>query len=114
MMKRLLSNMLLAGFAATAMAGPVVAKPKICLNLRDIASSDVSKDGSAITFKLHDGSLYRNDLLGRCPDLQFNGFAWVIRGPEQVCENMQSLRVINSGEVCLLGKFTQVTPAPKG
>ncbi len=111
-MKRLLSNMMLAGFALMATAGPVLADGKVCLNLRDISSTDASKDGSSIDFKLRNGTIYHNDLQGRCPDLWFSGFKWVIHGPDQVCENAESLRVLESGEVCQLGKFTQMTPAP--
>ena len=114
-MKRLLSHLMLAGFVLTATAGPVLADTgKVCLQLRDISSSDPSRDGSAIDFKMRDGTIYHNALQGRCPDLRFSGFKWVIQGSEMVCDNEQSLRVLNSGEVCQLGKFTQMTPAPRG
>ena len=83
----------------------------ICLSTRNIRSSTPQDDGAAIVFKMNDGSVWRNDLHGRCPDLKFNGFAWTIRNPdESVCENEQTLRVLRSGEICALGKFTQITP----
>ena len=94
-----------------AVAGPALAAT-VCLFTRDITSTTPKDDGSAITFKMRDGSVWRNDLSGRCPDLRFNGFEWTIRNPgERVCENEQTLRVLRSGEVCALGKFTQITPA---
>jgi hypothetical protein len=42
------------------------------------------------------------------PNVKFNGFDWVVRGiTEEVCENVQSFRVLRSGEVCVLGTFDQ-------
>jgi hypothetical protein len=85
----------------------------ICISTRDIVDSQPQDDGKAILFKMRDGSTWRNDLQGACPDLKFDGFAWTIRDPdEQVCEHQQSLRVLRSGQICVLGKFTQ-TKAPK-
>ncbi len=115
-MKHLLSNLMLAGFVVTATAGPVLAQDtgKVCLNLREIYSTDPAKDGKSIDFKLRNGAIYHNDLNGRCPDLWFSGFKWVVQGPELICDNEQSLHVLQSGQVCTLGKFTQMTPAPRG
>ena len=98
-MKRLLSHLMLAGFVLTATAGPVLADTgKVCLQLRDISSSDPSRDGSAIDFKMRDGTIYHNALQGRCPDLRFSGFNGAFRVPDMVCENEQALRVLNSGK----------------
>jgi hypothetical protein len=51
-----------------------------------------------------------NQLQGVCPTLRYNGFEWVIHGPEEVCERQQSLRVMQTGEVCVLGKFSTEKP----
>ena len=68
-------------------------------------------DGRAIVFTMKDGSQWRNTLIGRCPDLKFNGFVWAVRNPgATVCENENALTVIRSGETCVLGKFTQIRP----
>lgn len=92
-------------FAATA----AWAAPPKCLNIRDIKSA-TSKDGKVMKFVMNDGKVLYNYLQGACPDLRFNGFVWVIHGPETVCEGMQSLRVMQSGQICVLGKFG---PPPK-
>ncbi len=95
------------GFAA-----PSFAAGNVCISTRDIQSSTPKDDGSAITFKMKDGSVWRNDLHGRCPDLKFTGYEWNIRNPDgSVCENEQTIRVLRSGEICQLGKFTQEKPA---
>jgi len=93
--------------------GAAYAKAPICINTQDIISSTPNKDGSAIDFKMRDGKVWRNTLQSRCPDLRFNGFAWVIHGPTIVCENQQSFRVLQSPEICMLGKFTLLPPKPK-
>jgi hypothetical protein len=107
-----LSNAIFAGLAVAALAIQPAAAG-VCLNVKSIKSSDVSKDGSAITFKMSDGKIYRNELLGKCPDISFTGFAWQVKADE-VCDNEPGLTVRESGQICQLGKFTQMTPAPKG
>ena len=98
----------IAALATPMFAGVVQAAP-ICLSTRDMLQTEPAKDGASITFQMRDGSVWRNDLHGRCPDLQFDGFAWRIReANDSVCEDTQSLRVLRSGQICVLGKFTQV------
>ncbi|HEX4634843.1 MAG TPA: hypothetical protein VH189_01595 [Rhizomicrobium sp.] len=100
--------------AATAVlifaASPAAAN--MCVKSRDIQSAD-SKDGKLMTFKLRDGRVLVNHLQGICSDLRFEGFVWVLRGgDEDICENQQSLRVLRSGQTCLLGKFDVVKDKP--
>ena len=96
-----------------AMAGGVAQAAPICLSTRDMIDTKPNKDGSALFFTMRDGSKWRNDLHGRCPDLNFDtGFAWTVRNPDQtVCENEQALHVLRSGQTCILGKFTQIHPS---
>src|SRR5579863_7343912 len=96
----------------TALSAPAQAAGNICISTLDIESSTPQQDGAAILFKMRNGAVWRNDLQGRCPDLKFNGFVWTVRNPDQtVCEHEQVLRVLQSGQICVLGKFTQITPA---
>jgi hypothetical protein len=101
-MKVSFAAVLVAGvFSATA----AVAAPPTCLQLRDIQSAK-SDDGKIMKFTMRDGRVLYNRLQGVCPTLRFNGFAWNIRsGAQEVCERQQSLRVLETGEVCVLGKF---------
>jgi hypothetical protein len=99
-----------AAISLIAVSAPALAAT-VCLPTRSITNTTPKDDGTAITFKMRDGSVWRNDLKGRCPDLKFDGFEWTIRNPDgSVCENEQTIRVLRSGEICALGKFTQVTP----
>ena len=95
---------------------PAMAAPAICIDTRNISNSEEQDHGKALLFKMRDGSQWRNKLQGACPDLAFNGYSWTLRNPDHtVCEDTQSLRVLQSGEVCMLGKFEQVAPAhPRG
>lgn len=100
-MKKFVAALALAG---VAFAVPASAK-NMCIDSRDIVSS-TSKDGRTMVFKMRDGRTLVNHLQGVCSDLKFNGFVWRLQsGDTQVCENTQSLQVIQSGQVCVLGKF---------
>jgi hypothetical protein len=97
--------------AALALMVTLVASPTFantCLKTSDIVSSS-SKDGKLLVFQMRNGQTLVNHLQGVCPDLEYNGFVWTVRGVGTVCENMQSLRVLNSGQVCVLGKFDAPT-----
>lgn len=88
----------------TFAASPGLAANK-CIDTRDIVSSK-STDGKTIVFKMRDGTTLVNHLQGNCPDLKFFGFSWDLRsGDTQVCENSQPIHVIQSMEICTLGKF---------
>ena len=101
-----------AAISLVAVTAPALAAGPICLSTRDVRTTTPQDDGRAIMFKMRDGSVWRNDLHGRCPDLKFNGFAWTIHDPAaRVCEKEQTIRVLQSGEICQLGKFTQIAPS---
>ena len=93
--------------AALFAAAPAIAAP-MCLNSSNIEGHD-SPDGKTIIFHMRDGSTWRNTVQGSCSGLRFHGFAWNLHGTNQVCEKEQALRVIGSGETCVLGRFEQVS-----
>ena len=95
---------------ATIIASPALAAD-MCIRTQEIVGTD-SKDGKLLTFRMRDGRVLVNHLQGICSDLKFNGFVWTIRGPEEVCERQQSLRVLQSGQTCTLGKFDVVKDKP--
>jgi hypothetical protein len=85
---------------------------RVCIDSRDIYSSK-SDDGKTMVIKMKDGTTWVNHLQGVCPDLKFNGFAWVLRGGDmEVCENMTPFHVLQSMQVCTLGKFDAPHMAP--
>ena len=104
-------KMIIAILALTvAAASPAAAN--MCVKSREIQSTD-TKDGKLLTFKMKDGRVLVNHLQGICSDLRFEGFVWVLRGgDESICENQQSLKVLRSGQTCILGKFDMVKDKP--
>lgn len=99
--------------ASLAMAAAPALAATTCINTRDIKNQTVEGRGAALLFTMKDGTQYRNRLRGVCPDLMFNGFVWVIRNPDQsVCDNMETIRVLRSGEICQIGEFEKVSRAP--
>jgi len=96
---------------ALTVAAMSPAAAKMCVQSRDIVSAN-SKDGKLMTFRMRDGRILVNHLQGVCSDLKFQGFSWVVHGTDDVCENEQSLKVLRSGQICVLGKFDIVKDKP--
>lgn len=87
---------------------PATAAPT-CLYTYQIDRTRVV-DAKTIDFRMRDGTVYRNVLRNSCISLPFNGFVYVTR-VDQICDNLQSIRVLQSHEVCLLGTFTRMPGA---
>jgi hypothetical protein len=112
-MKKFLTGFCLASAAAALTLTLATPARALCVSERDIVNTTPSNDGKLLTLKMRDGRLLVNHLQGVCSDLRFNGFIWVLRGTNDVCENQQTIRVLQSGQICLLGRFEQgKTPAP--
>ena len=79
-----------------------------CLKSREIAGTSVI-DPKNVDFQTIDGSVYRSGIRKSCPGLKFSGFVYRSHNGE-VCE-FQSVRVLNSGELCFLGTFRKVSPS---
>jgi hypothetical protein len=109
---RYLASQILIGAGLLLAAVPALADTAhICIDTRKIENSTVKDHGAAIIFKMNDGTQWRNELQGKCPDLIFNGYIWTVRNPDgRVCEFEQTFRVLQSGEICSLGKFTKLAP----
>lgn len=98
-------SLVILALAAAAYAAPATAKT--CIDTRDIYSSK-STDGRTMVFKMKNGTSLVNHLQGYCPDLKFNGFAWQTHSSDnKVCENENSFSVLQSMQICVLGKFDQ-------
>jgi len=80
----------------------------VCLRVNEIKSTN-SPDPHTILFHMINGKIWKNTLVNQCNGLQFNGFSYTAANDE-VCANMQSIRVNQSGNICMLGAFTAYTP----
>jgi hypothetical protein len=113
MKKLLLTAALLALLPGATFAAETQPNNGVCIWTNRIDHTTIEGGGKAIIFYMRDGKAWKNTLLSRCPELKFNGFAYETHDG-QICSNMQSIRVIHSGAVCMLGNFEPYTPPPKG
>lgn len=90
-----------------ALAGPASAT---CLRLQDMKDAQ-APDGKTLIVTMNNGKVWHNRLVGSCSELKWQGFAWTTHS-DDVCDREQSLRVLNSGQICQLGVF-EPGPAPK-
>jgi len=90
--------------ALSASVAPALAEPAICLQSRDIDRTTVVNP-TTILFRMKDGKVYRSTLRTPYLGLRFNGFVYVTR-IDEICGGSQSIRVLNTDQVCLLGRFT--------
>jgi hypothetical protein len=92
---------------ATAAQAQEPKPARTCIRSSDIQNSQPANDEKSITFTMRNGDVWRNDLHGRCSGLRFTGFAWVLHS-DQICDDQQTLRVLQSGNICTIGKFTKL------
>jgi hypothetical protein len=110
-MKPLLAMIVLSlGVASAAQAAPADVAPR-CIRSIDIDRT-TTPDDKTILFHMRGGRVLRSDLMGNCPTLRFNGFAYDATPDGQVCGKLQIIRVLHNGAVCSLGPFVDVTPPP--
>jgi len=102
----------LAAAALVACAAlPAQASP-VCLQTFRIDHTHVV-DSKNVLFYMKDGKIWHNALVNSCPSLNFHGFVMDVRGGDTVCSNQQSIKVLESGQVCMLGEFTPYAPPAK-
>jgi hypothetical protein len=110
---------LMAPVVAVAETSPVSSPKSVsCINLRDIASSEVI-DNKTIIFKMRGKKYYKNELPHSCPRLGFQKSYSLRTSTTQLC-SVDVIRVLENyggglqeGVGCGLGKFVEYTPPPK-
>src|SRR3954469_21647773 len=102
-----------AVISATGAIAQPAPKSNVCLKTYLIDHTK-SPDDRTIVFTMKDGSAYQSTLPTLCPQLSINGFAYVATPPSDVCGNLQTIRVIRTGSVCMLGPLVQVAPKRGG
>lgn len=98
--------LLTGGLVLAGLCGP--ASASTCLRVQDIKSTE-APDGKTLIVTMNNGKVWNNRLQGTCSDLKFNGFVWVTHD-DQVCDNVNTLHVIRSGQICQLGVFVPAPP----
>jgi len=92
-------------FAAYGQSEAYAAGKPVCLDVNRIDHTQVLSDHQ-ILFYMYGKKIWVNNLTNRCATLTSqDGFVWESSIPKY-CDNLETIRVIRSGEVCLLGAFT--------
>ena len=108
-----LAATLIATFPAMAQAADD--QKSICIRSYEIDHTEIPDD-STILFHMRDHKIWKNTLIDRCVGLKINnrGFTYspTLPGTDEICSNLQTIRVNDTGQVCLLGAFTPVEPKP--
>ena len=100
---------LIAAQPFAAVAQPA-APPPVCIRTIDIDHTR-TPDNRTIVFYMKDGRVWRTTLTTYCPELVFDGFAYVATPPDNICGNLQTIRAIRSGSVCEIGPLVPAAPA---
>ena len=100
-----------AAFAQTPMAPMTPAAP-LCLHNQDIDHTKAPDDRTVLIY-MRDGKIWQSKLRSLCPQISFNGFSFDATPPDDICPNVQIIRVIRSGSVCAMGPLEPYTPPPK-
>jgi hypothetical protein len=102
----------MAASLALVSAGPGAlaadAAPR-CLRANDVKYTN-SPDNKSLFFVMKNGSTYRSDLPSVCQGLSLGGFAYDADSSGLVCGGQQTIRALQSHEICWLGPFSLVTP----
>jgi hypothetical protein len=104
--------MLVLGASSYAAAQPAP-RSNVCIRSYFIDHTKAPNDRTLV-FYMKNGAAYQSTLPSNCPQLSLYGFAYVATPPDEICGNLQSIRVIRSGSVCLLGPLVQITPKGGG
>ena len=93
------------------MAPPPAAAP-LCLHSQDIDHTKAPDDHTVLIY-MRGGKIWQSKLRGLCPQISFNGFSYDATPPDDLCPNVQIIRVIRTGTMCSMGPLEPYTPPPK-
>lgn len=77
-----------------------------CINPTEIEKQTILSD-EEIRFEMRNGDVFVSHMSPACHGLKFEGgFSWQVRGT-LVCGKQQTIEVLRTGNVCLLGELTR-------
>ena len=112
-----LALLLLSGSAASA--DEPQKQTTRCIRTYEIdpTTNTDTPDDRTMIFHMRNGDVWRNDLINSCPGLRLlGGYSFVPTNPgtNEICGNVQSVRLNSSGAICMLGEFTRMPSKPRG
>lgn len=103
---------LAATLAVNAQPATAPAPPLACVQTYNIDHTK-APDDHTILWYMRDGTVLQTNTRGMCAGLSFNGFRYVSNPAPEFCPNVQSIRVLRVGSVCMLGPFVPYVAPPK-
>jgi hypothetical protein len=105
----------LFGAVALAVALPAMADGKsVCFPSYQIDHTSIPND-QTILFHMRGHKIYKADVINRCVGLSINsrGFTYspTIPGSNEICSNLLTIRLNDTGQTCLIGDIALVEPA---
>jgi hypothetical protein len=105
----------LFGAAAATVALPALAEGKsVCLPTYQIDHTEVPNDQTIMIY-MRGHKIYKADLINKCVGLSINtrGYSYTptIPGSNEICSNLWTIRLNDTGQTCLVGDITPVEKA---
>jgi len=117
-MKRFTKLCAAAG-AMILLAGPAAvtaAAKSVCFPAYQIDHTE-EPDDSTILFHMRNHKIYKASLINRCVGLKINtrGFTYEATDPgsDEICANLLTIKLNDTGEHCLVGDITLIEPPAK-
>ena len=85
----------------------------VCLKT-DWIDHTKAPDNRTILFYMRDNKVWRTTLSNLCPQLMINGFIYEPTPPDHICGNLQAIKVVDTGAVCMMGPIVPYTPPGQG
>jgi hypothetical protein len=109
-----LTAALFGAVAATASLPALAAGKSVCIPTYQIDHTEVPNDNT-IMFYMRGHKVYKADLINKCVGLSINsrGFTYspTIPGSNEICSNLLTIRLNDTGQTCLVGDITPVEKA---
>lgn len=106
----------LVALPAVALADPGADAKSVCIRAYNIDHTSIPDD-STILFHMRDHTVWKNTLTDKCFGLRMNtrGFEYSPTNPgtDEICSNLQTIKIRDTGSICMLGAFTKVDAAAK-
>jgi hypothetical protein len=99
------------GLMAAGPARAADANSQICLDSNRIDHTEILNKNQ-IVFYMIGKEAWVNTLPSPCSMDRTDGFVWKSSIP-QYCDNLETIRIIRTGQTCLLGKFTPFVKSPR-
>jgi len=113
MTRHLILTAALFGAVSLTVALPAMAK-SVCIPSYQIDHTS-TPDDNTILFHMRGHKVWKANLINRCVGLKNNteGFTYSPTDPgsDQICANLLTIRLNDTGQTCLVGDITPVEPA---